>query len=498
MWKVAMRTLNITHAEKEQQANARPDQRILLVTSVSTESRMLSFVGRAAYSYRFVYRAFGSLLQRWAPIREVEDPEKEFPRVLGECEKENLQPFHLSFLPFHLMPRTPQVPTIAVPAWEFPTIPDRSLGGDPRHNWVARSQETDVIITHTQYSRNAFLRSGVTTPVIVVPVPLNPLYFQVPAWNPGQRVTIDCPCYTFPDAAFDSKRFAPLGSSEGKTSLRVRMRREVTQFKDELKTRLPVSLLRFAKASAAAMRAAREVYRQTDVPLPRPQAQVDLSGIVYTSILNHIDGRKNWYDLLTGYLSALQDQEDATLVVKLILSPNREQLGIKEVVSEYLKMGIPHRCKLIFIGSYMSEEQLAELARGSTYYVNTSCAEGSCLPLQDFLAAARPSVAPPHTGMGDSINQNNAFLIDSHLEPICYPQDPAGALSTRWYRLVWQSYYEQLQESYRVAHEELRQYHQMGENGRQAMAELSSAEKVWPVLKSALDLAQPTPLRRAG
>ena len=53
------------------------------------------------------------------------------------------------------------------------------------------------------------------------------------------------------------------------------------------------------------------------------ESRLNLSGVVYVSIFNPINYRKNWQDLLTGFLWALGDCEDATLVLKLITNQPR-------------------------------------------------------------------------------------------------------------------------------------------------------------------------------
>ena len=50
-------------------------QRALVVSSVFTETEMAAKLGREAYSYRFVYRAFEPLLRRWGPTIEITRPE---------------------------------------------------------------------------------------------------------------------------------------------------------------------------------------------------------------------------------------------------------------------------------------------------------------------------------------------------------------------------------------------------------------------------------------
>src|ERR1051326_1628564 len=109
------------------------------------------------------------------------------------------------------------------------------------------------------------------------------------------------------------------------------------------------------------------------------------------------------------------------------------------MLQHYRQLGITHRCKVVFVTSYLTDAQMVDLARASTYYVNTARAEGACLPLQDFLAAGRPGMAPGHTALADYFRDDLGFVVASDLEPACWPHDPEQKLSTRWHRVVWQS-----------------------------------------------------------
>jgi glycosyltransferase involved in cell wall biosynthesis len=211
-----------------------------------------------------------------------------------------------------------------------------------------------------------------------------------------------------------------------------------------------------------------------------------LSGIVYTSIFNPIDHRKNWEDLLTGFLIALQNCEDATLVLKLI---NNQPRAIAEVGNYYRGIGIAHRCKVVFISSFLSDEQLVELANGTTYYITTTRAEGNCLPLMNYLAAGRPAISPCHTAMADYFNGEMGFVVDSHPEPIAYPQDPEWRVSTTWHRLVWTSLVEAIRESYAVAKQNPAVYQRLAQRARQEIHRWSSPQSVAPRLHRALELA---------
>jgi glycosyltransferase involved in cell wall biosynthesis len=462
---------------------------LLLVTSMYSDGDLARRLGRDAYSYRYVYRAFAPLLERWGRHRDASGPHSVLEHAVAEARREQCQPIHLSFLPLHLMDVVSHVPNIAVPAWEFPDIPALDLENDPRQNWARRAEQVDLIITHTQFSRAAFLRAGVRTPVHVVPVPIQPNYFQVPDWQPDQRIALDCPCYVFPQSATLPRPQRPWVSTEtghlpGRLSLRQLYKKGIKAMPE----RFGKVMHRSARAVRAALWSARQALKETDVrALYPPQPNLELSGVVYTTILNPFDPRKNWQDLLSGFLVALKDRDDATLVVKLVVSADWEAAALAEMFAFYRATGLSHRCKLAFVTAYLSEEQLLGLTRASTFYVNTSRAEGSCLPLQNFMAAGRPGLAPPHTGMADSIDEQCGFTLESHPEPAPWPQEIDGGYRTTWQRLVWQSLHDQLRTSHEAARQDSVRYRSMAERARERMRGLAGAESVWPRLTAALN-----------
>jgi glycosyltransferase involved in cell wall biosynthesis len=484
------------HVERMRSASGDP---LLLVNSMYSDGDLTRRLGRDAYSYRYVYRAFAQLLERWGQHREASGPHGVLDRAIAEARQQQRQPLHLSFLPLHLMEVAANVPNIAVPAWEFPDIPALDLENDPRQNWARRAEQVDLIITHTQFSRAAFLRAGVRTPVQVAPVPIPSAYFQTPDWQPDQRVVLDCPCYVFAQPAALPRPPRPWTNSETGHLPRLSLHQMYKKCVKAMPERFGKAMQRSARAVRAALWSARQALKDSDVRrLFPPRPNLELSGVVYTAILNPFDSRKNWQDLLSGYLLALKDCEDATLVVKLVVSEDWEAAALADMLAFYRSTGLSHRCKLAFVTAYLSDEQLVELTRASTYYVNTSRAEGSCLPLQNFMAAGRPALAPPHTGMADSIDEQCGFTLESHPEPAPWPQEIGGGYRTTWHRLVWQSLHDRLRASYETAKNGRAYYQTLAERARERMRGLASAEAVWPRLAAALNsVASGAPLRQA-
>jgi hypothetical protein len=473
-------------------------QNALVVSTMYTDSELPSQIGREAYSYRFVQRAFGPLLQRWGKVVEINRAESRLDYALMKVRHEHLRPLHLSFLPLHLTYLTHQAPNIVFPFWEFPDIPNRSFNHSLRNNWVHVAEHVDLLLTACTATREAFVSAGVQTPIRVVPVPIPNCYFQAADWRPDQKVVLDCPAYVLPGPVATSPPAEPSAWEPARADGLSWKARAKQAYKWYVKPRVPRALDRYMALGVRALAASRAAQKAKEVILMPLQPNLELSGIVYTTILNPFDLRKNWQDLLSALLLGLGERPDVTLVFKLVVCPELTPQAVNGMLDFYHQLGLDHRCKVVFLPHYLSEEQMARLAEASTYYVNPARAEGACLPLQNFLAARRPGITPLHTAMLDYFDEELGFLVESHPEPASWPHDPKGRISTRWHRLVWQSLHDQLRASYDTVRQNLSRYRAVAARGRERMQDYASQERVWPRLAAALDLAAESGFGRQG
>ncbi len=466
--------------------NADGTGRTLVVSTPYQSTDIPREIGHEAYSYHFVYKSLAPLLGRWATVQGIDRPESRLDYSIWNARKQNRDPFHLSLLPLHMTYLTPHAPAAAFPFWEFPDIPNSNLENNPRNNWVQIADRLDLLLTACRFTRDSFIRAGVKTPIEIVPVPIRDDYFRLREWHAGQRIVLDTPAYIFPEAEAPPTPVNPWKQGGGaKAAVLAQIRHG---YKVALRPRMPAF---FDRSMSLAFRLAhlyRTAYKTETQILAQPSPRLTLDGIVYSTIFNPFDERKNWMDLLTGYLLALADKPDALLVVKLVLPAKLLIPGFNQVLKFYRKLGINHRCRLAFLPHYLADEQMLELARGATYYVNTAKAEGSCLPLQDHLAAGRPGIAPVHTAFADYFDQGIGFPLQSHAEPACWPHDRAKRQTTTWQRLVWQSWFEQLRVSYDLAKNNTAGYASLADRARERMDGYASSSKVWPRLQKALDL----------
>jgi glycosyltransferase involved in cell wall biosynthesis len=464
-----------------------PQPAALIVNSMAHGKSGKTDLGETGYSYEFVLRAFLPLLERYGEVTRIARPESQVDFAIRRLAARGRRPIHLSFRPFTDAYLSHNGPNVLFPFWEFPDIPASDYKDNPRNNWVRIANQASLILTASRFTADALARAGVKTPVRVVPVPVSAACFETPDWRRGQSVAIDCPAYVLVQPEVPELHAIDPDARPGKNSVGFRVKNQIKSllrraWVDGLKPLLP---LRLSKALVAAKNAFKRGWSEGETELPVAEGRLELSGIVYTSILNPDDKRKNWQDLITAFLLAVGDRDDATLVLKLAAS---YLAPVREVLAFYNKLGVPHRARIVLVTEYLSDAQMRELVRGSTYYVNASRAEGSCLPLQDFLAAGRPGIAPANTSMVDYFDAWVGYVVESHPEPCPWPQDDTGRLHTTWHRIVWSSLRDQFAASYQAAKSEAETYQQLAAQSRLRMKSWASPDAVWPRLREALEL----------
>lgn len=472
-------------------------RRTILLTCYMTGATSGKNLGTAGYSYDFVAQLFIPLLSQFGEVIPVPDPRNQLESYAEQARQAGQDPVHVSFLPIQDMPICSSCPNIVVPAWEFPDVPDQPFSGNPQNDWPTTAERCAAVWVGGPFTQVALEKSGTRTPIHIVPVPTPDEYFAVPLWDAQQRVQFDARSYAFPVPPRTLEKLPAVLSP--KTRAASPLKRFGKSIERSVRHAAKNSFgpaYEWLRTPSKAMRSFRASLNQPKLPI-EPVSSIDLSGVVYASIFNPGDGRKNWPDLLTAFLLGLGDKPDATLVIKLISGIPAD---IDKILRHYLRRGISHQCKLYFVTGFLSPAQMVEMARASTYYYQTTKAEGNCLPLMNYLAAGRPAVSPRHSAIGDYFSEEFGFVVESHPEPAAWPHDPLLRTRTTWGRLIWPSIVEQLRESYRVAKFDAATYYGMAEAGRRKLAGWASSRAVLASLERAFAaLEQPAAtVRRAA
>jgi glycosyltransferase involved in cell wall biosynthesis len=393
---------------------------VIIVHSETTAALIERNLGESDYSYYFVLEAFRPVLQKIGRVIAVRDPRREVDLIHSRASQSGEDCIFLSFSPPHRTPCDLACPTIPVFAWEYDTLPSETWYGERHQDWRFVLNKCGRAITLSSVSAGAVRSAmGPDFPVAFIPAPvfdrLGPLRAKSDTLPNADRRLL-----SIRGGVVDTQAAASSSTKEGTGSK-------------------PVSLR--------------------------------LDGVIYGTVLNPHDERKNYFDLLSGFCWAFREVEEATLILKL--SHHDAEIPMSNIM-EYLSRLSPFKCRVVLIGGYLSDEDYGNLLLATTYGVNTSQGEGQCIPLIESMSLGKPAVAPRHTAMIDYLSTTNAFLIASTREPATWPQDPRGAYRALSHRIDFESLLNAFMESYRVATERPQQYQAMAEEAKKVMEQHNS------------------------
>ncbi len=422
---------------------------IFIVYAETTRLNLEERLGEAEYSYHFVLERFRPMLERLGTVVEVFGDENirvdavyDIATALGhEC-------LFLSFTPPHQTPTRLRCPTVCVFAWEFSDLPHGERVS--RHDdWGHILGSMGCTITHSEHAAQVTRDClGEDFPVCVVPAPVWDEYCP----KPGQAPTaawIEPTQISYFGEVFQLNARA-LADDSGNNS-RIRAQASFLIDRDDL------------------------VHPSDREASPGIHGSLALRGVTYVSVFNPNDGRKNWQDIVRCFCMALGECEDATLLLKI--AHFRQMVGFRQMLNHVLDGVKPLRCRIVLLAAHLDDAEYRKLLASTSYMVNASTGEGQCIPLMEAMSGGRPAIAPAHTGMADYVNDGNAFVVDSSLEPAVFPHLFPRKHRTWQHRTNAHSLFRAYLESYRVAKEDQETYAEMSRNATSALKEHCSTDK---------------------
>ena len=388
-------------------------------------------LGRPEYSYYFVLKAYRPVLESLGRVHVVSSRAEVDPlyrTLLGAGESS----VFLSFTPPQNTPTDLECPTICVIAWEFDSIPDESWDDDPRHDWTQMLARQGRVITLSSHTARAIRRAmGEDFPVLVLPTPLWENFAAIreqPASAPintGATLAIKgCifdsrtlglsaddllpkPLTAEQLAEIEALRPPPLtvkrrlviarhylrlwmlGAGEERVKYLHNWYWEGVQ--DLLSDSAHAWLEKRFPAIAAPHAVAVAEPPPLDLPDTSSVVEAAVEGVVYVTVFNPKDGRKNWHHLITAFCWAFRETPDATLVLKIT---QNDLASYYSELMTLLAQLTPFACRVLVMHGYLDDEQFARLYGAASFYVNASRCEGLCLPLMEFMACGKPVIAP--------------------------------------------------------------------------------------------------------
>jgi glycosyltransferase involved in cell wall biosynthesis len=463
---------------------------VYLLYSATNRDNLRDKLGHAEYSYFFVLEQFRMMLEKRATVIVVSDPENEVDPIYDAMRRQGHACVFLPFCAPHLMPRNIRCPTVPVFAWEFDTIPDELWDDNPSNDWRAALSSVGGAITHSRYGARAVACAmGSHFPVEWMPAPVWDNYFsaeRVPARS-VPAVGIELAATGTIADSHPPPASAALPRSAPKRNFRWRLiataRYAHAWYRDVVRDLLPPAVKTFASRVGGVVHRFVDRRRKPNQP-PRPRGgkpiPLELDGYVFLTVLNPHDGRKNWQDMVTAFCASLRHCADATLILKFT---NVDSTSAMDEVRRLLSKVPPFQCRVVALDSFLDASQYRKLVVASTFAVNSSLAEGQCLPLMEAMSCGVPVIAPRHTGMSDYVDDQVGFVLRSSQEPCCWPHDTREVFRARRYRIDWQSLYDAYRDGYRLAKEKPEQYRQMSEAAAARMQSYCSEARVYEKLQ---------------
>jgi hypothetical protein len=394
---------------------------MIIITYSETFTAMVKKrIGESEYSYYFVWKEYRPILDRMGIVVTVGDPENEVDAIYRSAAAHGESCVFLSFTPPHQTLIDLECPTIPVFAWEFETLPTEIWDHEPRNDWRNVLGPLGRAITHSEFAAHTVKGSmGDDYPIAAIPAPV---------WD----------------------RF------------------------DALRRRIPQSPICQGVALEVVGTVVDTADPQLDLPTrmlppatgPDAPARIHLEGVVYASVFNPQDGRKNWHDMLCAFCTTFRDDADATLIFKLT---HHDVAKAFEHMLNILDRLTPFKCRVLLIQGYLVDADYEKLVGGVSYIVNASAGEGQCLPLMEFMSAGKPAIAPWNTALLDYLTADNSFRVATSLEPTAWPHDPRQAFRARRHKIDFESLMQAYRDSYRVAKDDPARYRAMSDSANRSL-----------------------------
>jgi hypothetical protein len=245
---------------------------IILDYSLFDARAIADHLGAPDYSYWFVRKAFRPYFERFGIVVPITDPAREVDHIRATAAAHGESSVFFSFNPPHATTLGLNCPTVPVFAWEFDSLPNEPWQDDPRHDWTTVFRRVPAAITHSQFAVDVVRRAlGETYPIWSIPAPV---------YQSNAARSISARGWQAPSEL----SITGLAIDAGAVDL----------------TLFDVDRARTEGAKAIKALSARVRSR-----LERP-LRFTLSGVVYTAVLNPVDQRKNWNDLLAAFIWAFR------------------------------------------------------------------------------------------------------------------------------------------------------------------------------------------------
>ncbi len=350
--------------------------------SEGNKAAIATGLGQADYSYSFAMRGFVDALEEM----EIDHTVITHPEYIADIRERSDAEInlHLSFYPPERVRLLKGAYNVNCFAWEFDRL--RSPGEVTSYHAFA-DQATmltvpDEVWVPSEHGAEA-VRRTVDTPVSMVAAPVLKNLARKP-------------------------RNQPPGASEIS-----RMSRALHEVAWQPLSILPRIQPQMNQAAAA---------RQSNVTAILARAQEDRPPVIYVSVFNAHDFRKQIGPMIEGFLKFAGRRPEAVLLLKMTTPDTANAINdilLKEQIMNVGRMIPPMVSERIWITKQvLTRDEMNRLFDIAAFYLCTSHAEGQNLPLLEAMGRGVVPVSVDHTAMGSYISDETAVVMPSLKQPL--------------------------------------------------------------------------------
>jgi hypothetical protein len=432
-------------------------------------------------------------------VQRLTHPESRLAFAAHKAESKGKRALHLAFGAPHEVYLTPLVTTAVVPLWGYPDIPAQDICRNTRQNWSRVISRADAVFVGAEATAQAFRDGGVSTPITCRPMPVPSAFLTLPDWSEPARVVLNVPHQSWggprllkptveetePEAApvpppaprphpvralpGRAKRLAARTVRHGYHQL---IRRWIS---DEAHTRLK-SLKRTILRQPRPISPPRQAPDGPALPLT---GELRLGGLTFLARVDYTDPGTNETDLLTAFLIAYRSRPDATLVLSLATTPEREHHDVWRISHHYEMLKITHECRVVVVLEPESPADRAALMQAAKYVLDTRRTAREAWFVTSALAAGRPVIACDHSSLRDWVSPEVGFVVRSSEEPAAWPHHPEERRESLARRIDWADLRNQLASAGRLGKTEYEALSRRGREVAESRGSFSACQTAW-------------------
>lgn len=339
-------------------------------------------LGQADYSYSFAMRGFVDALDEMeADYTVITNPEY----ISDIRERSNAEVnLHLSFYPPERVRLLKGAYNVNCFAWEFDRLrlPSEVLGFHAFADQATMLSVPDEVWVPSEHGAEAVRQSGVDTSVTMVSAPVLHNLTRKPRASRPSANDLSRLARGLQDVAWQPLAVLP------------RIQPQMNEG---------------------------AVGRESNVTAILSRADEDRAPVVFVSVFNAHDFRKQIGPMIEGFLKFAAHRPEALLLLKMTTPDTANSINdivLKEQIMDVGRMIPPMISERVWITKQvLTRDELNRLFDMAAYYLCTSYAEGQNLPLIEAMGRGIVPLSVDHTAMESYISEETAVVVPSEKRP---------------------------------------------------------------------------------